>query len=129
MNWLSDSILFPERLFVTETLDTDAPAFEPEFLAEFFGRYSVDTAANTQSIDGTAVIQSYTESDPVLATIFPDNAPLTRFRKASIFDGTLPLERAEGGYVLRCCWPETFIADLQRDPQPEPEWFAGVQIL
>ncbi len=126
MNWIECAVFFPSRLFVP---DGSPPEFLLQYLQEYFDRYSVDTSLEPQTIDGVPVVQSYAEREPVIASIFGDDLPRKRFRTASIFRGTIPFEPSDGGYILRCCWPETFINDINRDPQPEPEWFEGVRIV
>ncbi|MFT3992543.1 MAG: hypothetical protein QM680_14185 [Luteolibacter sp.] len=33
------------------------------------------------------------------------------------------------GYTITCGWPDTFLSDLARDPQPEPELFGDIKII
>jgi len=120
MNWIyADLLLAP-------SVDREA------FAAEIQARYGVDAAMGEFYIGNVPVELSYAASTPVMAAVFPDNHPLTRFRRA-------PLEAPESfeaqhdetgdltGTLVRCWWNPQLLADLQLVPQPE--WLAGASLL
>ena len=102
------TVFFPARLFTPEG------QFRPEMLALFFERY--------------------TDSESGLSTVHWDDTAHTQQRNASIYDRSIrPLPVIESGviigYKIRCGWHPQFIADVRRDPQPEPELFEGIEIV
>jgi len=93
-------------------------------------------------------LERYTDSETGWAAAHWDDSEHTTRRKASLFDGTIaptqhhdaPIPPADeftpewraahlDGHTITAGWPEPFIAHLLRDPQPEPELFAGITIL
>lgn len=87
-------------------------------------------------------------TDPVTgwAAAHWDDVAHTRLRRASLFDGSIdpvphynakvPAEPTSDwlashldGHTIEAIWPESFLDDLARDPQPEPELFGGIVIL
>lgn len=96
-----------------------------------------------------AYIARYTDPEGGWAAAHWDDTAHTRRRQASLFNGTLvpapvfdtpiPSDPAEFTPAWRTAhhvadritlgWPEAFLADLQRVPQPEPELFGGITVL
>lgn len=131
-NWITKTIFFP------------LGKLDETFISIYLSRYTIDTSLEQQYIDGIPVELSPVENETFLSTIYKDNYPLTRFRKASIFDGTItptpvydppleenedPSERTPTGHTITLSWAEAFINDLTRDPQTEPGLFDGVSVL
>jgi hypothetical protein len=94
-----------------------------------------------------ATFQSrYTDPATGWDAVHWDDDKHTRRRKASIADGTIvptpvyseaiPEDPAEftdawraahlTGHTITLGWPDAFLADLARSPQPEPELFDGI---
>ena len=40
-----------------------------------------------------------------------------------------PESRESAGSIIPALWPESFLADIRRDPQPEPEFFERVYVV
>ena len=131
MNWLYATIYFP------------AGRLTPGFIEQYIGRYSIEITG-PQSLNGQWMTLEPTEENQSLSIIYVDNPRLAMFRKASVYDGTLrpepvydpPLAESESpesrepvGYIIPALWPENFLADIRRDPQPEPEFFEGVYVV
>lgn len=90
----------------------------------------------------------YTDPETGWGAAHWDDSEHTTRRRASLFDGTIaptpqydapiPEDFSEFtdewkaahliGHTISLGWPEAFISDLQRDPQPEPELFDGIAI-
>lgn len=104
-----------------------------ERLPALLERYAVDVSGGV-TIDGEPIAAPSGLEENVTATLFVDDIARTRFRLA-VMDGVsiapLPVMDGESitGYRVPCCYPAELLSDIQRDPQPEPEWFDGVQIL
>ena len=119
VNWIDDTldakIFFPEDCF-------EGGSFIAALLEIFLERYTYDNG---------------------LAAVHWEDEARMRRRKASVYDGSivptqfnpplapgeLPVERSPVGRSIECGWHPQFLADLQRDPQPEPELFEGIYIL
>jgi hypothetical protein len=84
----------------------------------------------------------YTDPATGWAAAHWDNAEHTQRRQASLFNGSVkPLKIKSGtrppmgtadtrpviGLQISCGWPNAFLDDLSRNPQPEPELFSGIQ--
>lgn len=133
MNWSHKTVFFP------------AGRLDEQFLNEYLDRYTIDTSAEQQYIDGVPVYPSPTIGDDVaLSTIFKDNYPLTRFRKASIFDGTIeptlvydpplvegedPAGRTPIGSTITVCWPESFLNDIENHAPEDAQLFEDVRVV
>lgn len=91
----------------------------------------------------------YTDPATGWAAAHWDDSSRTRTRRASLFDGSIsptphydapipsgfadftPAWRAAhlDGHTIALLWPESFLADLARDPQPESELFGGIRSI
>jgi hypothetical protein len=112
MNWIDATIKFPSE---------PSPIFEG-----LTSRYGASTEG-VHYIDGVAVEFSYAQPHGITLAVGRDNYPLTRFYRVAVESST-PIEDSDGAYLLHCCWPETFLAALSLDPQPDPE-LVGIEIL
>lgn len=92
----------------------------------------------------------YTDPETGWSAAHWDDSEHTRRRQASLFDGSIepsphydatepadlsPEERDAwraahlDGHTVILGWPEAFLTDIARDPQPEPELFSGIAII
>lgn len=130
-------------VFQTKTIFFPIGRLSGEFFDIYMSRYTVDVIDGV-TLDGVAVSQTPTESDTELAAVFRDDDPLTRFRKASLPDGTLtptpiydpPLEPEDDpeeftpiGHTLTFGCPVQFLADIANPPEGDEELFNGVEIV
>ncbi len=89
-------------------------------------------------------LSRYTDPATGWAAAHWDESEQTRRRQASLFDGTIvPTPIKDGpepadfavdtrpvvALQISCGWPEAFLTDLQRNPQPEPDLFGGITII
>ncbi len=125
-------------IFTTATVFFPVGRLDEEFVDIYLNRYTMSTSEGVL-LDGVAVDLSPAESDVNLSTIYPDNHPLTLYRKASIFDGTIapnpvydngdPDTGVVTGHIIWCGWPEQFLNDIQLPPPELAELFDGIRIL
>lgn len=92
-------------------------------------------------------LSRYTDPQTGWAAAHWDDGAHTRRRQASLGNGTIsptpkydaPIPELEDfteawreahliGHTITLGWPAAFLVDLQRDPQPEPSLFAGIEI-
>ncbi len=105
----------------------------PAFVTEYLTRY-------TDPATGWAAAHQDQTDDPTRlrrASLFPTGETLPTIVPTPVYDPPLTPEELPSGPITRepvalaitCHWPEPFLADLTRDPQPEPELFDGVEIV
>lgn len=128
MIWTRHTIHFPPTTLLN-----------PAFVAEYLTRYTdPETGWAAAHVDRSEDADADEISDPSKlrkATLFADGEALPTIAPTPVYDPPLSPEEIVQGHArepvalsITLYWPETFLADLARDPQPEPELFGGVEI-
>jgi len=121
MNWIKATLAFSPSLPIED------------FASIITDHYSVDASVGEYEIEDALVTLSFAAGRTMMPAVFPDDNPLTMFRRARLSDeGNYGAEVSEDGetiirQTIFAWWNPALISDLQSDSKPE--WLEGIEIL